>query len=343
MTNVISNKPNWKLAFGIPICISIACYLITLSAQFRSNPDMLSTAIVLDLVISAPLFYYLAIRKSSVSKLTVIRIFIAGVIIAGLILKSDSNYLLHIIKIWISPVAEAAVIFFIGRKFFLANKKAKLSGRNSIDFLTHCRKVLFDVTGSEKAGNIISSEIGALYYAFFGRKDRDIDYKSKFTSYKENGILLILGTFLILFLIETTGIHFLLVSWNHTLAWAVSVLSLYTCLQLFSHMRAVKARAITLNDNFNESPSVEIYNGLAGDAVIKYDNIERIEISDKNPADCEAVKIALLRKLEKHNCIIYLKQPVQVTILFGIKKNAGAVMFFVDRVKDFAREVNSKL
>ncbi|MEO8210199.1 MAG: hypothetical protein ABI840_06535 [bacterium] len=336
----ITNKPNWKLALGIPLCIFIACLIITLTSKFESNQELLSNAIIIDLIISAPLIYFLAIRKSNVSKLTVLRIFVIGVLIAGWILNDPSNVLLKFIKAWALPIIEGVIIFFIVRKFYIANRKAKLSGENNIDFLIHCRKIMSEVTGNEKAGNIISSEIGVLYYAFFGWKDKNIDYKSKFTVYKENGILIIFGTFLSLFIIETTGVHFLLNLWNSTLAWVITALSLYTCLQLFAHMRAVKARPITLNNN---KESLEIYNGLAGDAIINYDNIEKIELSDKIPIDRKVIKIALLRKLEKHNCIIYLKQPVQVTIIFGIRKSSDTVLFFVDSLKDFAAALNLRL
>ena len=75
----------------------------------------------------------------------------------------------------------------------MANKKAKAANGNKVDFLMHCRSVLFQVLGSEKMANIISSEVAVMYYAFFSGKEKSIDYKTKFTSYKENGLLLIFG------------------------------------------------------------------------------------------------------------------------------------------------------
>jgi hypothetical protein len=334
----ITNKPNWKLAIGLPLFVFTACFIITVSSPFKSNPALLSNAVVLDLLITAPLLYFFVIRKTTVSKLTVVRVFIAGLLIAGLILNTHSNTLLYCIKTWVSPVVEAAVIFTIGRKFYLANKRAKQAGKSNIDFLTHCRMVMYQVTGNEKAGNILSSEIAVLYYAFLGRKDRNIDYKSKFTGYKENGILLVLATFLSLFLIETIGGHFLLSLWNPTAAWILTGLSFYTCIQLYAHIKAVKARPVIIN-----ADSVEIHNGLAGDALIAFDNIEKIELTNKLPIDRDAVKIALIKGLENHNCVIYLKQPIQVTKIFGIKKWTGTVLFFVDRPKDFIRSLHAAM
>jgi hypothetical protein len=334
----ITNKPNWKLAVALPLCIFFACFLITFSSAFKLHREILSNAIVIDLLITAPLIYFFVIRKSAVSKLTVIRVFVVGLLIAGLILNAHSNTLLYLIKTWISPVIEAMIIFVIGRKFYVANKRAKQSGKNNIDFLMHCRKVVQQVTGNEKATNIISSEISVFYYAFIAKKDKAIDYTSKFTSYKENGILLVLGMILSIFLIETAGVHFLLRLWNSTLAWILTALSVYTCLQVFGHIKAIKARPTILNTD-----SLDIHNGLAGDAFIQYSNIEKIELSNKILVGRKAIKIALLKGMENHNCVIYLKQPIEVTKIFGIKKRTDTVLFFVDRSKDFVTSLNLRL
>lgn len=334
----ITNKTNWKLAIGLPLCIFLACFFITLSSRFKLNQQLLSNAVVIDLLITAPLAYFFAIRKSAVSKLTVVRVFIVGLLIASLILNARSNNLLYLIKTWVSPLIEGMIIFIIGRKFYIANKKARQSGKTNVDFLTYSRMIMHQVIGHEKAGNIISSEIAVFYYAFIGRKDKTVDYKSKFTSYKENGIVLVLGTFLSLFLIETTGVHFLLSLWNKTVAWTLTALSFYTCIQLYAHIKAIKARPVNLS-----ADSLEIHNGLAGDAIIKYTNIEKIELSKKLPIGREAIKIALIKGLENHNCIVYLKQPIQVTKIFGIKKLTDTVLFFVDRPKDFVISLNLKL
>jgi len=331
-------KPNWKIALGIPFLIFLACLLITFSSKFAANHELLSNGILADLLITAPLIYFLAIRKSNVSKVTVTRVFIAGLLFAGIILRSHSNPILQIIKTWISPVIELLVISIICRKFYIANKKAKAANGNKVDFLMHCRSVMHQVLGSEKIGNIVSSEISVMYYAFFSIKERSIDYNTKFTSYKENGLPLIFGVILSIFLIETTGVHFLLSLWSKAIAWVITALSFYTCIQLFAHIRALKARPIIINSN-----SFEVHNGLAGDAFIQFDNIEKIEWSNKKPANRESVKISLLKGLENHNIVVYLKSPIEVTKIFGIKKQTDAVLFFVDKPKEFINSVTARL
>lgn len=171
-----------------------------------------------------------------------------------------------------------------------------------------------------------------MYYVFLGSRDKTIDNETKFTSYKENGVAILLWTILSIFLIETTGMHFLLSLWSKTIAWVLTGLSFYTCLQVFAHIKAVKARPIIINKD-----SLEIHNGLSGDAYIQFDNIEKFELSKKKPQDRNTIKIELLKGLENHNIVVYLKKPIQVTKIFGIKKSTDTVLFYVDKSKEFSK------
>ncbi len=332
------NKPNWKVALGIPAFIFLSCFLVTFTPAFKNNTGLFSNAILVDLLVSAPLVYLLAIRKSTISKITVSRIFAAGIFMAGLILKTSPNTLFQIVKTWISPLTKGMVIFFIARKFHGAVKNAKQANSNRPDFLIHCRNIMYQLTGNEKAGNILSSEIAVLYYAFLAKRDKTINYKTKFSTYKETGLLIVFGVILSIFLIETTAVHLLLSLWNKTIAWVLTGLSLYTCVQLYAHIKAIQSRPVIINED-----SLEIHNGLAGDAYIRFDNIEKIELSNKIPADRDAVKIALLKNLENHNVVVYLKKPVRVTKMFGIVKEADAVLFYIDKSKDFSIALNTSL
>jgi uncharacterized membrane protein len=112
------------IALGLLFMIFLSCLLITFTSKFTASNLLLSNAFLGDLLITAPLIYFLAIRKSNVSKLTVFRVFVAGLLMAGLVMPLHSNPLLQFIKTWISPVIEALVIFIICKKFYAANKKA---------------------------------------------------------------------------------------------------------------------------------------------------------------------------------------------------------------------------
>jgi hypothetical protein len=334
----ITTKPNWLLAIALPALVFLACFLITFLPQFRQNGLVISTAILGDLLITAPLLYFLAIRKSATPRITVLRVLIVGLLVAGWLLPATGNSMLGFIKTWIAPLLEAIVIFYVARAFYTAAKKAKLANDGPVDFLRHCRTMLGTVTSSPKAGNIIGSEIAVFYYAFFARGDKDIDYQSRFSMYQQNGIRLVLGSILGVLLIEAAGMHFLLALWNGVAAWIITGLSLYTCLQLFAHIRAIRARPTIIGKD-----ELWVRNGMAGDAMVDFNNIDKLELTRHLPKGREVVKIALLKGMEAHNMVLYLKEPITVTKIFGIKKTTDTVAFFVDRPKDFAAMLQIKI
>ena len=99
----VANKPRWILALGLPLAIFISCAIIAFHPVFNEQPDLLSTAITLDLTLIAPLLYYLFIRNTSISTTTVIRVFVAGLAAAGFLLSHQESMLLHFLKTWIGP------------------------------------------------------------------------------------------------------------------------------------------------------------------------------------------------------------------------------------------------
>lgn len=327
----ITTKPNWRLYIGLPGLVFFACCLISLLPQLRQNNAVVSMAILGDLLITAPLLYYIAIRKTTTPRITVIRVFIVGVLVAGWLLPATGNSILGFIKTWIAPLLEAVVVFYVGRTFYSLAKNAKQADAGPIDFLLYCRNLLGKVTGSPQAGNIIGSEIAVFYYAFFAQGDKGIDYQNRFSICQQNGIRLVLGAILSILLIEAAGMHFLLALWNGVIAWVVTALSLYTCLQLFAHIRAIKARPIVISNNV-----LWVRNGMASDAMVDCSNIDRLEQTRHLPKGRQVIKIALLKGMEGHNMVLYLKEPIVITKILGIKKTTDTIAFFVDHPKDFA-------
>ena len=344
--------------------VMTACTIIVFSPAFPLKGDQLSTGITLDLTITAPLLYLLVIRRTQAPKMTVVRVFIVGILLAGLLLYNKPHFLLSWLKTWVAPLAEGVLLFMIGRKFYQASRSvSELKKEDKEDFLGRCRSMLTEVTGNEKAGGILSSEIAVLYYAFVPQKKRragsglnELSSAAVFTSYKTNGILLVLGVFCCCFLVETVGLHFLLALWNKKLAWILTTLGAYTALQLYAHMRAVRIRPIQIGDQ-----SLQLRNGLVADASVRLDNIAYIGIEGRKAArsteraksstaeaaasspEIHPVKLALIKGLENHNILIRLKQPILVHRPFGIRQKANTLLFFVDRPEEFLAAVREKL
>ena len=355
-----------------------ACTILVFSPVFLLKGDQLSTAVTLDLTVTAPLLYFLVIRRTRVPKMTVVRVFVLGLLLAGLLLYNKPHFLLSLLKTWVAPLAEGTLLFLIVKKFYQASRSAKKPGKEERgDVLSRCRLLLTEVTGNEKAGGILASEMAVVYYAFVPRKKAKaragdgLDVPAEtFTSYKTNGILLVLGVFCCCFMVETVGLHFLLALWNKQVAWILTTLGAYTALQLYAHMRAVRIRPIRIGEE-----SLQLRNGLVADAAVLFDNIDAIEFDRQRagsarrggqaaartagkttqPSAPEAntslpslptarvVKLALIKGLENHNIQLRLKQPIQVHRPFGIRQEADILLFYVDRPEEFLAAVREKM
>jgi len=326
-------KANWKLYFGFPALIFLSCFLITLSPAFKVNQPVVSFAIAFDLIITAPLVYLFFIRKTAISKTTIFRMMVIGIVATGFIIGADSP-VTAILKFWLAPIVETIVIFLAVMKFRQFRKEAKNNRGENTDFLICTRLILGKVFGSQKVANIMASEIAVVYYAF-AKRQRTIS-NEQFTSYKNTAIIIMLYTFMFLLSVETGIVHLLVAMKSDLWAWVLTALSLYTCLQLFAHIRAIKIRVTTLN-----ATGIDLRMGLASDAFIEYENITSI---DRFTKDLEGnnIKIALLDGLEEHNIRIQLKKEVEVTKMFGIKKRSNVVLMYIDEPELFLEKVKNK-
>lgn len=272
--------------------------------------------------------------------MTVLRVGMIGIIIASALLTGTNTSALPFIKHWVSPIIELTFIGFVAWKFYTANRSVKKNNAIPADFLSHCRAVLTSVTGAERIANIFAAEIAVFYYLLKG-KDKQADNINIFSSYKKSGAVLVLSTFLCLFLVETAAMHFVFLLWGKTIAWILTGLSIYTCLQLLAHIRALRARSTVIGDK-----CLYLRNGiLGGDAFIELSNIRSVIATNKPTGDAGAVKLALIKGMENHSIAIYLHRPVTIVKAFGIKKIATVIEcsvdepgMFVERLKQLMAE-----
>jgi hypothetical protein len=292
-------------------------------------------AIVGDLLITAPLLYFLARRSEGVSYRVILRWMATGIFFAGMIINAQNSSVLKFVQTWIYPLVEVLVIALICVKFYNAGKKSREMETVGADFLSYSRSMVSLVAGSEKLGDMLGTEIAVFYYTLLGKPATD--HAGCYSSFRKNGIMLILGVFLALMLVETAAMHLLFSLWNSTAAWVMTGLSLYTCLQLFAHMRALKARPILVLEN-----GIMIRHGLAGDAFIDLNNLENIEIVRNDKKGNGSVKIALFGVLESSNIRLDLMRPVTVTRFFGLKTKASVVYLYVDDPERLIASAKSK-
>ena len=89
--------------------------------------------------------------------------------------------------------------------------------------------------------------------------------------------------------------------------------------------------------------SLEIHNGLAGDAYFKFDNIEKFELLKKIPQDRNSNKIALLKGLKNHTIVLYLKNAHSSNKDIWDKKTTDTVLLYVDKSEAFSNALATRL
>jgi hypothetical protein len=333
MTKIVSPSVNLKRIVGLPVFVFSACILISRMSSFQHGHPLRTYALLGDLLITAPVLYLLAIRKTKISWITVLRVFVLGLILAGWLFSPQAAPIVPFLKTWVMPVIELSIFWYIGRKFYTASRKTTTK---PIDFLFHSRALLSEFFGSAKIGNAIAAEFAVFCYAFAPRKTA-LENVTAYTTYRKNGIRLILGIVLWLFLVESAGTHFIIVHWSSTAAWIITVLSAYTCLQLFAHIRAIKARPVLVS-----AETLIIRNGLAADVVVPLQLIEHIgHVTKKDRRD--GVQLALLKGFEGCNVKVQLREEVEVMRMFGMKKKTATLLFNVDQPEELVEEVRGYL
>jgi hypothetical protein len=331
-------KQRILFAIAVPALIFLVCTFITFSATFQQRPDELIPAILIDMLLLAPLLYYILIYKTATAKASVLRVFFIGAFLATVILSGNNSPAVAIIKTFILPVAEILLFSSVVYSLYSLKKRFDKVSSETSDFLTQSRAVLTTLIGSARIANIMAAEMAVFYY-LSSRKVCPIDYSTSFTGYKENGIRLILHTFVALILIEAAGVHFLLQLWSETAAWILTALSLYSCLQLYAHSRSLKRRPIIITGK-----ELHLRNGiLGGETRLQLVNIDKIVLTSKNPSDPGVIKLALLKDLEKHNVAVYLKEPVTVIKAFGLKKTGKVLLISIDKPQDFVAALHRKM
>ncbi len=324
--------------FVVPIIMFIGLILLMQSAWFLSNLDQpLTLGITLDLLLTVPFIYFLLIRKTDISKTTVVPVMIVGLIIGSYFLPVEHQGYLEVFKFWILPIIELSVIGFIGWKVRTAVVKHKSIKNDSPDFFTSLKNTCYEVFPRRMA-ELVAMEIAVIYYGFINWK-ASVLQENEFSYHKKSGTPGLLIGLILVICVETIGIHFLLASWSHTAAWILTALSVYTVLQVFGFAKSLSQRPIIMLDD-----RVILRYGILSETEIAFEDIEEIELSrhwDKK--DKTSKKMSPFDELDHHNVLIHVKKEHILHRLYGFKKRFKTLALHVDDAAGFKERVEGLL
>ena len=323
----------YTLPFGLILSMVILAYYVPL----ESNPDYLSVAIILGLVLTSPLIYFLLIRKTTVPKVTVVPIFIIGVIVASYIIPEQNQYWLDQIKLWVIPIVELCVLIYVFFTFRKIIKNFKKNETGSVDFFTTLKTACNEIMPSRIA-MLFTMEVAVFYYGFVHWKSVPTK-ENEFTYHKKTGTPSLLIALLFVILIEAFAIHFLLLKWSHTAAWILTGLSIYTSFQIFGFARSLSKRPTSIDGNY-----LNLRYGILGETKILIEDIDSIEVSSKKIEFDETTRaFSPLGDLEKHNIVLRLKKENTLIGPYGFTKQYRTLAFFIDDKEGFRKQVQDLL
>ncbi len=328
--NKTLNLQQSLLIFGLPLLVMLSMVALVQTDLFLHAPANLSTAITLDLLLTSPLLYLLLIRKTNISKTTVLPFFIAGLVIASFIIPEDQQTVLSQFKHFVLPVVELSVVVTIFIKVRQTVKEYKLKKKATPDFFSAIRMAAKEILPQRIVGPFIT-EIAVFYYCFVNWKKRPLQ-SNEFSIHKKSGMGMVLGVFIFVILVEAGAVHMMLHKmWSPTAAWILTGLSLYTALQVLGIIRSIPHRPLAIEDQ-----QLVLRFGILSETTIPLEIIESVECSRKRIDKKDgAIKLSTLDDLESHNTIIYLKQEHVLEGFYGIKKRFKTIALHVDDKQAF--------
>ena len=331
---------SWKrtiVSFLVPMAMVAVLVAVPKSPLFSAYPAELSSAITIDLLFTVPLAYFLLIRKKAVPNITIVPVFGVGMIIAGLILPKENQILLDFAKTWALPLIELAVAAFILFKVRETIRLFRIESSNQLDFYTALKSACKEILPA-KVDAIFAMEISVFYYCLFAWKKRKLD-KNEFTYHKESAVLILLGVFLFVLLVETFVVHLLLQAWSTVAAWILTGLSIYTAFQLFAILKSLSRRPISIGTD-----TLFLKYGLFAETQIPYSAIKSVELSTK-PLEFDQYTrhLSPLKEVDSYNVILEVDQSQEIRGLYGLKRDFNRLAFHVDEKEKFHETLILKL
>lgn len=332
--NKTLNIQNNLFIFGIPLFIIGIMVFIAKSSVFATNPSILSIGITFDLLLTAPLVYFLLIRKTSIPKTTVVPFLIVGIVICSFILPSENQYYLSLFMTWGLPIVETAILLFVIYNVRKGIKDYKLQKSGSFDFFTILKSTCNELL--PKAAVIpVVTEIAVFYYGFLSWKKRKMK-SNEFSYHKDSGTISLLIAIIFIIAIETVIFHILLTKWNNTAAWILTFISIYSGIQIFGYLKSMLKRPVSI-----ENKKLYLRYGIMSESTIELKDIESIELSSKDiETNSETRKLSFLGEMESHNVVIRLKKENTLIGLYGIKRKYKVLALFIDNKIEFQRLIN---
>ena len=320
------NLKHQIVPFLIPVILISLLVLTTRSSLFMAQPKLTSALITIDLILTIPFLYFLIIRKKKILIYTIIPAVGLGLFVCNKIIPLEHQIILPVLAKWLLPITETVVIGYILLHLKKARRKHLQRKGSRLDFYTTTKRIAEDILPSVIA-RIIATEIAVVYYSLFSWKKRPLN-EGEFSNYKKSTTTSSLLGIMLIITVETFVFHYILKQQGATKVWGITLLSLYTLIQILGFLKSHIKRPITFKGNM-----LYLRYGIMKETSIHLDNISSIVLSSNSTIPSNSLSI--FGKHESYNVILILKQEETLYTLYGFKKKYLTISFFVDEPQLF--------
>ena len=320
------------IQYGLPLAMLLGLVILAQKVSFTDLPKEFMLGLTIDVLITVPVVHYLLIRKTGKSKLTVFTFFVLGLVLASIFIPVEGQFYLNHFKHWVLPLVELTVLTVVIRKVRILSREFKTS-KGDLDFYSALSRATKEVL-PEPLPRFFTSEISMFYYGFFAWKKK-ATLENEFSYHRKTGTGSILGVFVFLIGLETFPFHLLISRWNEVVAWVITIISIYTALQLLGILRSIARRRIRLGEN-----ELHLNYGIMADVSIPYAAIVSVEEQNKGlKFDKEIRQLCPFGELEKYNLVIKVSETMTIKGMYGLNKSFTTLALFVDEKEKFVNEL----
>ena len=315
------------------------CWLMARSSYFRAEPELIGTAIMVDLTFTASVMHgLLGIRLGGLPHWTIVPVLALGLAIGRAILPAELANLATFSLVAVALVECSALVLAIVniRKIVRTVKAAKRAGADAFDALESALLGLAPSAPGLVAYARFELQIWTMCFAGWFLAPRPANGPGVFTHHKEPHWFTLVGLLSFLVLMEGMLAHWVLHNYHfHTAKWIFAALSGYSLVWLFGDLQALRVYRSSIRTRDGE-PTLHLRIGARGHATIPLRNVACVEVGTWDQPGPEEALFVLVGKA---NVRLSFHEPNAYKSAFGGEKRVRTLLTRVDDPEGFRSEL----
>jgi hypothetical protein len=271
-------------------------------------------------------------RPARLSLMTIAPVFLLAVVLAGYILPPTSRQYLNMATLLI-PLIEVAALGMVAWNVRRISQDYRQARQQSVYFLDALEASVRATFGNSLAIRLLTIECVLIFlsvYGWFMSFTPRVGREKAFTYHQKSLYPVIFGVLLFVMTIETIGFHLLIQHWSPLIAWILTIISIYGLFWMIGEFNALRLLPIVIAGDM-----LYLRSGMRWSVNIPLADIVAIQAPKRGDAKSSGY-LSLARAGDPH-MVLVLKQPVRVSGIFGLDKEASRIGLFLDDARAFRK------